>query len=254
MAYRNFTISLMLLFLFQTGLNNGASYNFHYPDEYYEFTLYYGIFRVGKAELRRSYNELDSSYFFYVRAETTGIAKLFRYIDYSFEALMSANNELPLRANRYIHEKSYHSSNMVIFDHHSRIDSAIIYSQETGTHVVQKGMLDILTAFNHYRHNILSEDMDQAGYESIIVYFWDDVYDFRLRYSGKEEIKFREDKVECLKCCSATEVGRFFPTDEDLHVWFTNDPLRLPVLVIANLSFGTIRARLSDYTVVTDIY
>ena len=245
MTYKFFILCLFLVFpsQFKRQANNYNSNSV--PIERFEYSLHYGIFKVGKAEIINTLADSSCEYKLYAEARTTGVAKLFRHLNYSFDCYMDLEKGWPLSSSMDILEKNYRIKNKVFFDHESRSDSTIVHSQNSGQIVVKKGIYDVLSGFYYFRNDVISENMEIEKYTSIDTYYWDEVYDMKIKYMGKEVIKSNFGVMECLKVNPRTDIGRFFKTNDDMSIWFTNDKDHIPVKIIINLRFGTIKAHLT---------
>ena len=78
--------------------------------------------------------------------------------------------------------------------------------------------------------------------------FADEIFPFRLRYSGKENVKTKFGSINCIKISPVVEVGRMFKKDDDLTIWFTDDDNRLPVMVRMDIRIvGAVFLKLIGY-------
>ena len=69
-----------------------------------------------------------------------------------------------------------------------------------------------------------------------------------IRYQGKEEKRVRGlGKFNCIKFSGYLVPGSVFKGGEDLEVWVTDDPNRLPVWIESPIKVGKIKARMVDY-------
>ncbi len=69
-----------------------------------------------------------------------------------------------------------------------------------------------------------------------------------IRYQGKEEKRVRGmGKFNCIKFSGYLVPGDVFKGGEDLEVWVTDDPNRLPVWIESPIKVGKIKARMVDY-------
>ena len=85
------------------------------------------------------------------------------------------------------------------------------------------------------------------------MYFADEVYPFYLRYSGKETIRTKNGKMNCIKISPVVEVGRMFETKDDMTIWFTVDDKCIPVLVRMELRIdGAVILKLVKYEIAND--
>ena len=114
---------------------------------------------VVSARLRSNQIHLTVKRFWHAKffARTTGLADaIFKVIDI-YEVYIDPATELPVKSIRNVHEGRYHRYNVVTFDHKTRSDSAILFSDRTGTHIAPKGIHDIISCFYYFRNHILPE-------------------------------------------------------------------------------------------------
>lgn len=113
----------------------------------------YGIFNIGFASISCLEDPTGCGYNIQAEAQSSGWVKIFRNLNYHFECCMDLATGLPISAIRSLRDGRYNLYNELIFDQYSRIDSAIVFSQMSGKHVVSKNIYDILTGFYHFRMN-----------------------------------------------------------------------------------------------------
>ena len=65
---------------------------------------------------------------------------------------------------------------------------------------------------------------------------------------GKEKVKTSFGKIKCLKFNPVTEVGRAFKTEDDMTIWYTDEPNFLPVKIRLELRIGSVRVELVDFS------
>jgi hypothetical protein len=220
------------------------------------YIVHYGPINGGIAslELKRDTfagKEVIRSYFL---AQTTGVADALYKIKDIYESYMDPLTELPVKSVRNIHEGRYKKYNVVLFDHKSRPDSAILTSDLTGRHVTQQGIHDIISCFYYFRKHFLAKGYNFKKGEiiSIMTWFADELYPIQLVYAGMEEVKTRAGKIKCYKFNPITEVGRLFKTNEDASFWFSADKNCLPVKVRFDIFVGAFTVDLYSYEGLTD--
>ena len=65
---------------------------------------------------------------------------------------------------------------------------------------------------------------------------------------GKETIRTKFGKINCLKLRPIVEVGRMFKAQNDLTIWFTDDENCIPVLVKMDIRIvGAVYLKLIQY-------
>jgi hypothetical protein len=80
-----------------------------------------------------------------------------------------------------------------------------------------------------------------------LLYDDDGIFKFQLKYLGKEVLKTKFGKVECLKFRPYVQSGRVFKEQESLSLWVSNDKNKIPIRIEADLAVGSIKADLEGY-------
>jgi len=75
----------------------------------------------------------------------------------------------------------------------------------------------------------------------------DGVYQFKLKFLGKDIVRTKYGKVECLKFRPYVQSGRVFKEQESLNLWVSNDLNKIPIRIKADLAVGSIKADLDGY-------
>jgi hypothetical protein len=221
------------------------------PGEKVYYTIHYGLITGGEASLELKNDSLSGQRVWKssMIARTTGIADaLFRVKDI-YESYIDPKTELPLKAIRNIKEGRYHKYNVVMFDHVTRKDSAILTSDLTGVHVTQPGIHDILSCFYWFRDNILPgiDKIGKGDIVTIMTWFTDELYPINLKYIETEEIKTKMGRIRCHKFNPVTETGRLFKTEEDVSFWFSADKNFLPVKIRFDIFVGAFMVDMERY-------
>ncbi len=218
-----------------------------YVGEELEYVIVYSFVNSGMAKIKFDYDSLTQSYHIIAAARSIGLPNVIYKILDVYECYMDTITGLPVKAIRNIREGNFRDYNIVTFDHSSRQDSSIIHSQKSGTKVVDKDILDILSGFYELRKNYITPDLKVGDLIIIRTYFTDEIWDLKVRYMGKETVKIKGKKIRCLKFNPVTEVGRAFKTEEDMTVWFSDDKNNIPVKIRVELWVGSFKAFLTGY-------
>jgi hypothetical protein len=221
------------------------------PGEKAKYTIQYGVFTSGIGSLEVNSDTLDGKEVWHAKffARTTGLADaIFKVVDI-YEVYIDPKTELPAKSIRNVHEGRYKRYNVVTFDHKTRRDSAILYSDLTGEHIAPKGIHDIISCFYYFRNHILPEGskLKKGDLLEITTWFTDQLYPIRLRYVGMDDVKIKGGKVKCYKFNPVTEVGRLFKTEEDVSFWFSADKNFLPVKIRFDIFVGAFMVELTSY-------
>jgi hypothetical protein len=225
--------------------------NSYKPGESVKYTIQYGFITSGIGSLVIRTDTLDGEEVWHAKffARTTGLADaLFKVVDI-YEVYMDPVTELPIKSIRNIHEGRYRKYNVVTFDHTSRSDSAVLFSDLTGKHVAPRGILDIVSCFYYFRNHYLpyGDKLKKGEMFEMTTWFTDQLYPIKLRFVGMEDVKLGGGKIKCYKFNPVTEVGRLFKTEEDVSFWFSADKNFLPVKIRFDIFVGAFMVELTSY-------
>jgi hypothetical protein len=237
-----------ILFLFFNAQGQNIAYQ---VGEKTQYIIHYGLINGGIAtlELRKDTfagKELLHSVFL---AKTTGIADAFFKVRDVYESYIDPETQLPLKSIRNIQEGRYRKFNVVLFDHQTRADSAILTSDLTGKHITKQGIHDILSCFYFFRKSIMSQDpkWKKGDAITIITWFTDELYPIKLRYAGIDDVRTKVGRIKCYKFNPVTETGRLFKDEEGATFWFSADKNYLPVKVRFDIFVGSFTVDLNSY-------
>jgi hypothetical protein len=95
--------------------------------------------------------------------------------------------------------------------------------------------------------------MKEDDVVSVNMFFADEIFPFHLRYLGKETIKTKLGKINCIKISPVVEPGRMFKTKDDMTIWFSDDENCLPVLVRMDIRIiGAVVLKLINHENIAD--
>ncbi len=221
------------------------------PGEWLKFRVHYGFLNASYATLHVKNNMIDSIPVYHVvgRGKTTGFASIFFKVDDTYESYFDKDDGKPYRFVRKLNEGGYTKDEEINFDHNKEL--AVLNDKKNDKKLnftLQDSVQDLISAFYYLRNNYEFDDLIQG--ESIdlkVLYDDDGIYKFRLKYIGKEILKTKFGKVECLKFKPMVESGRVFKEQESLALWVSNDLNKIPIRIKANLAVGAISADLDGY-------
>jgi hypothetical protein len=238
----------VLLFRLISGYGQSMSYQ---PGEKVHYIIHYGLITGGVAtlEIRRDTLMGKEVWHSAMEARTTGMADALFKVKDIYECYMNPETELPVKSIRNIREGRYRRYNVVMFDHSTRQDSAILTSDLTGVHIAPQGIHDILTCFYWFRNHTMPDiaNLKKGDVITIMTWFTDELYPIHMKYVGEEEIKTRAGKIKCYKFNPVTEVGRLFKTEEDVSFWFSADKNFLPVKIRFDIFVGAFMVDMDSY-------
>jgi hypothetical protein len=233
-----------------TLIGRGQSLSYQ-AGEKVQYLIHYGLINGGVASLELKKDSFAGKAVLHSLfiAQTTGIADVLYKVKDIYESYINPETQLPIESIRNISEGRYRRYNVVLFDHKTRADSAILTSDLTGKHITVQGIHDILSCFYYFRKSIMSKNpvLKKGDMITIITWFTDELYPIRLKFVAMEEVRTKAGKIKCYKFNPVTEVGRLFKDEEGASFWFSADKNYLPVKVRFDIFVGSFTVDLSAY-------
>ncbi len=248
-------VILLGMLCFGLYAQNGGSYNTakpaFKPGEWLKFRIHYGFLNASYATLHVKTDTIDSVPVYHVvgKGRTTGFASIFFKVDDTYESYFDKEDGKPYRFIRKINEGGYKKDIEINFDYTK--DLAVLNDKKNKkkfNFAVQRGIQDLISGFYYLRNNYRSEELVVGNsIELQMLYDDDGVFPFKLKFLGKEILKTKYGKVECLKFRPYVQSGRVFKEQESLSLWVSNDLNKIPIRIKADLAVGSIKADLEGY-------
>jgi hypothetical protein len=219
----------------------GLENNNFVPGERLVFQVYYGPLNAGQVDTYLAMDTFRNRKVYYAEAvaRSTGLAdKIYRIRD-MYGGFFDPETLLPLKSIRDISEGHYKKHNIVEYNH----DSLKAYSSESGEHDIPANIRDMVAVF-YYIRTIKFDTMKYDDIIKINTFFDDELFPFDMRYRGKETIRTRGGTFNCIKLVPFVEPGRIFKKEDDMTIWFSDDPNRVPIRGKFDLIVGSIKCDL----------
>lgn len=219
--------------------------------EWLKFRIHYGFLNASYATLHLKSETLNSKPVYHVvgKGKTTGFASIFFKVDDTYESYFSKNNGKPYKFIRKIDEGGYTKDIEIDFDYEKQ--SALLTDNKNKKKMefpVHDNIQDLISAAYYLRSKYNFDSFEDGQTLNMDMLFDDDgVFQFKLKYLGKEILKTKFGKVECLKFRPYVQSGRVFKEQESLSLWVTNDLNKIPVRIKADLAVGSLKADLDGY-------
>ncbi len=244
-------IYILLCVLFALPLAAQKYHPAYKSGEWLKFRIHYGFLNASYATLQLSTDTIDDIPVYHVvgRGKTTGFASIFFKVDDTYESYFGRKDGKPYRFIRKINEGGYTKDIEIDFDYSQ--EKAVFTDNKNGKQFdipVQDDIQDLLSAAYHLRNKYKLDDFKVGESIDMDMLFDDDgVYQFKLKFLGKEIIRTKFGKVECLKFRPLVQSGRVFKEKESLTLWVSNDLNKIPVRIKADLAVGSLKADLDGY-------
>ena len=228
--------------LFTPALKAGNAFK---AGENLTYQIRYGVIVGGTTTLSLSETVYKDKFVYHALAtgQTTGMADKIYEVKDIYESWFDKETNMPYKQVRNIKEGGYKWYNEVTYDRENNTVSSL----RSGRHTVPEKILDLSSTF-YYLRRIDFSNVDRGDVIFVNMYFSDEIFPFRLKYKGKENVKTKFGKIRCFKISPVVQVGRMFKAKDDLTVWFTDDGNCLPVMVKMDIRYvGAVYLELIKY-------
>ncbi len=243
---------LLFLFVFVQFAVHGQGVSEAYkPGEWLKFRIHYGFLNASYATLHVKTDTVQDVPVYHVvgNGKTTGFASIFFKVDDTYESYFDKENGKPYKFIRKVDEGGYTKDIEINFNYNK--DEAILNDKKNNkkfNFTIKDSIQDLISAFYYLRNNYKAKDL-VIGESIVLNMLYDDdgIFKFKLKYLGKEILKTKFGKVECLKFRPYVQSGRVFKEQESLSLWVSNDMNKIPIRIKADLTVGSLKADLDGY-------
>ncbi|MGX7667311.1 DUF3108 domain-containing protein [Flavobacterium pedocola] len=218
--------------------------------EYFKFRIHYGMVNAGYAtlEIKEAVRNNKKVHHVIGKGYTVGMAKLFFKVEDDYQSYFDRDSGQPYQFVRKIDEGGYTKNQEGFFNQTKNTVLVKDYKKKTEkTFAVTENVQDIVSSFYYLRNHPKIDKM--AVGESIVMdmFFDDEVYKFKLKYLGREDVKTKFGTVPAMIFRPYVQSGRVFKEEESLTVWISDDENKVPLRIKASLAVGSLKADLDGF-------
>ena len=173
---------------------------------------------------------------------TLGAFSLFYKVYDVYESYVDEQAMLPLKFKRDVNEGGYEIKQQYDFYHQHKV----VYNKGKRV-VVPENVQDMVSAF-YYARLLNLENAKIGDVFKFSVFLDNTIYPLKIKYLGKETIRVRKGKFDCLKFAPLVEKGRYFKSEQDVQFWVSDDENKVPILVKAKIPVGWIKMHLVEWS------
>lgn len=174
---------------------------------------------------------------------TLGAFNAFYKVFDVYETHIDKQSIMPWYFKRRVNEGGYIINQDYAFLQHRKL----VDNGKGKKYQVPLGIQDMISSF-YYARTLDFSSMKVGQTASFKCFMDDEIFPLEIRYVGKEEVKLRKGKIECLKFQPVVQTGRYFKSEKDVTFWITNDVNRIPVVVKAKIPVGHVKMHLTDWS------
>lgn len=223
--------------------------------EHLEYRLHYGMFNAGEGTIQVSpklYNVHGKvCYKLDVAGSSVGAFAAILKVKDNWRSYVDTSSLYPERTYRDITEGKYRLKETVDFYQKQgqvkRVSQKKSKDKEEKDYSIPKQSLDMVSAY-YYLRNIDYAKMKIGESVKIKVFFEDTNYDLKVIYKGKEKVKVRGGKFNCIKLVPEMPDNEMFDGSGSVRFWLSDDDNHVAIRVEADMFVGAVQLDLKSHS------
>jgi hypothetical protein len=217
--------------------------------EHLLFRVHYGFINAGEASidvgdtLYRINNRI--CYKVNVYGKSTGVFAIGMRIRNTYRSYIDTSAIIPHQFYANIQEGRYRKEERVFFDQQRhRVKSE--EKDDKKEFETPNNVQDIVSGY-YYLRTVDFNKLQVGDTVRIHAFFDDELYDFKVKYRGKDVVKTRFGKIKAIKITPVMPANRLFDGDSSIRAWISDDNNKIPVKIEADLLVGAVAMDLKEY-------
>lgn len=210
------------------------------------YIISYGFFDAAEAslEVKKYESQIHGRDILHV----VGLGKSISAFDWFFrvrdryETFIDEKGIFPWLFKRRIDEGGYKKSQDYTFSQ----DQGEVTTEKDEKFEIPHGAQDMLSAF-YFARTLDYSNAKKGDIFSIPSFVDGELFPVEIVFGGRKTVKVKKGKFNCLVFHPRVQEGRVFKTNEDLTFYISDDENKIPVLVKADVKFGSVKVMLKDY-------
>ena len=243
-------LTLLVLLVFSVSFTQPVKEDAFTTGEFFKFRIHYGMVNAGYAtlEVKEAVRNNKKVHHVVGRGYTVGMTKFFFKVEDDYQSIFDKETGQPYQYVRKINEGGYTKNQEGFFNQTKNTVLVKDYKKNTEkTFSVTENVQDIVSSFYYLRNHPKIDKL--APGESILIdmFFDDEVFKFKLKYLGREDINTKFGIVPTMVFRPYVQSGRVFKEQESLTVWISDDDNKMPIRIKASLAVGSLKADLDGF-------
>lgn len=209
------------------------------------FDVDYGFISVGEAEIsipEKKEIMFRKSFHVTFKVKSKPFFDFFFKVRDKYETYIDSAALVPWRFEQHVREGKYQKDYGAFFNHTRNL--AIHDNKE---YPITDSTQDIISAFFYVR--TLDFSNAKPGYTVHLQNFFNNkTYPLRVIFRDREEVEVESGTFNCIKIEPVITDGGLFKSEGRIFVWLTDDEIKMPVKVEAEIPIGSIEAELKSHS------
>ncbi|UOK43030.1 MULTISPECIES: DUF3108 domain-containing protein [Flavobacterium] len=241
---------LLCLLVFAVSFTSARQEDAFTTGEFFKFRIHYGLVNAGFAtlEIKEAVRNNRKVHHVIGKGYTVGMTKFFFKVADDYQSMFDKETGKPYQYLRKIDEGGYTKNQEGFFNQTKNTVLVKDYKHRTEkTFTVPENVQDIVSSFYYLRNHPRIDKMVPGESVVIDMFFDDEVYKFKLKYIGREDIDTKFGIIPTMVFRPYVQSGRVFKEQESLTVWISDDDNKMPIRIKASLAVGSLKADLDGF-------
>ena len=247
-----FMLVLMSSFI-QDSLTNVELKNTSFKKgEELKYRLHYGWFTAGEAtvEVLPELHEVNGKpcYRMEINGRSKGLASIVKINDH-WRSYIDTSTMIPQRFFRRIEEGKYNINETMFYDHENGKVHLNFQKKnkdpKINVYEVPRNVHDIVSGY-YYIRNLDYSKMKIGELKTIDAFLEDELYQFSVRFEGRETIDTELGKMKAVKLVPVMPDNELFEGEGAIVMWVSDDANKIPLKVKAKMFVGAVVIELTE--------
>jgi hypothetical protein len=220
-----------------------------------EYRIHYGFINAGSAVFQ-VHPDLYSvngkvCYKTTVTGASSGSFDLVMVIRDTWGTYMDTATKIPQKCYRDIRENKYRIKEHVQYNYTAKTAELIKENnkgvKKTQTHVIPGPVHDIVSG-GYFLRQLDYSKITPGTLINLDAFFEGKVYDFNIRFVGRETIDTKYGKIKAIKLQPVMPENELFDGGNSIRIWISDDANKLPLKIQADMFVGAVEVDLKEYS------
>jgi len=224
--------------------------------EYIKYKAHYGFVNAAEGEMIVSDKTYRINgrkcYKIDVYGRSIGMFDLFLRIRDNWGTYLDTSAIFSHKFYRKIEEGKYRKHEVVDFDQEKNEASVLTYDRHkeiwkpAEKFEVPSNVQDLVSGY-YYLRTLDFASMQVGDTINIDAFFDDEVYDFNVRYIGKDLLKTKLGKINSIMLSPIMPENSLFDGENSIKVWISDDRNKVPLKIKAEMFVGAVEIDIIEY-------
>lgn len=224
--------------------------------EVIEYRAHYGFLNaaVGKMVISDELFNVNERpcYKIDVYGTSTGMFDVFLRINDNWGTYLDTGAIVTQKFYRVIEEGKYRKNEVVEFDHKNKTAKVRTFDHKkkqwkpAKTFEVPQNVQDLVSGY-YYIRTLEFDTLNTGDVISINAFFDNELYDFKVRYLGKEMLKTKLGAIRSIVMSPIMPENSLFDGENSVKVWISDDANKVPLKIEAEMFVGAVAIDITSY-------